>query len=268
MGEVPGWMREQLQVEGWVVVESIETFDVHLGQWYPNRAQAVQKALAGDALLASRGKATLSREVEGEFLVGRLRRSAKPVASEADVLLVYALDSVERHVRKPTRPAPTPTPGPRGTHRWTCPNCKETWLLPKDEPRLPEEQARCPECGEPPSEFTPGQIVRVRRTPGAPLRLGVMDEPVQTDAVDPESGEVWADDGPYTGEYMVWHLTEGYGSAAPIALEVEREIFANLPREPERRLTLASNLMTGTSARPEEIVALDPEEEKQLLGGS
>ena len=49
MGEIPGWIREQLQVEGWVVVESLETFDVHLGDRYADRAAALQKALAGDA---------------------------------------------------------------------------------------------------------------------------------------------------------------------------------------------------------------------------
>ena len=77
MGEIPGWIKEQLQDEGWVVVESLETFDVHLGDRYASRATALQKALAGDALLASRGTASLSRDLEGEFVVGRLRRSAQ-----------------------------------------------------------------------------------------------------------------------------------------------------------------------------------------------
>ena len=97
MGDVPGWLREQLQIEGWVVVESLETFDVHSGDRYADRAIALRKALAGDALLASSGQATLSRDVEDAFFIGRLWRSSKPLPSGERVTLVHSLDSVERH---------------------------------------------------------------------------------------------------------------------------------------------------------------------------
>lgn len=269
MGEVPGWITEQLQVEGWVVVESLETFDVHLGQRYANRAVAVQKGLSGDALLASRGKAATSGDLAGEFLVGRLRRSAQPIQqAEGELVLVYSLDSVERHSRAPKEPPPAPqlaAPGPGQTHSWTCPSCKGVWLLPQGEPPLPEEEARCPECGEAPNHFSPGQIVRVRRINAAGSRLGVIDEPIQTDYYDPQT-KVVAVGGPYTGEYMVWQLREGFGSDAPMDPDVEREIFGSLPLEPERRRRLASHLMMGISAPSERIQALDPEEERQLLG--
>ena len=268
MGEVPGWMREQLQVEGWVAAESLETFDVHLGKRYPNRAQALQQALAGDALLSSRGKASLSRDVEGEVVIGRLRRSAQPVRSgEAELVFVYSLDSIERHPMPPKKgqPKPTPRTGPRGSRPWTCPGCKEVFLLAPEEPDVAEEQARCPECGEPPSQFTPGQIVRIRGRPAGRARLGLIDEPVQADCVDEESGEVCVHVGPYTGEYMVFHVREG---TTPVDPGFEREVFANLPREPERRHALASCLMNGTSAWPADIEPLSPEETAQLLGGA
>lgn len=270
MGEVPGWMREQLEVEGWVAAESLETFTVHLGRRYPNRAQALQQALAGDALLSSRGKASLSRDVEGEVVIGRLRRSAQPVrAGEAELVFVYSLDSIEHHPMPPKkgRPKPPARTGPRGSRPWTCPGCREVFLLPPEEADVAEEQARCPECGEPPSQFTPGQIVRVRGRPAGASRLGVIDEPVQADVVNEESGEVCVNDGPYTGEYMVWHVRRGTGTT-PVDQGFEREVFANLPREPERRHALASYVMDGTSAWPADIEALSPEETAQLLGGA
>ncbi|MGE0711700.1 MAG: hypothetical protein AB7N76_26635 [Planctomycetota bacterium] len=265
MSEVPGWMREQLEVEGWVAAESLETFDVHLGRRYPNRAEALQQALTGDALLSSRGRASLSREVEGEVVIGRLRRSAQPIrAGEAELMFVYALDAIERHPMPPRkgRPQPAPPAGRQGSRPWACPGCKETFLLPPEEPDLSEERARCPECGEAPSQFTAGQVVRVRGTPAGRARLGVIDGPVRTDCVDPDTGDLLAEEGPYTGEYMVWHLRE----TTPVSPAAEREVFANLPREPERRRTLASNLMAGTSAWPEEIEPLGPQEAAELLG--
>lgn len=268
MGDIPGWLRELLQVEGWVVVESLETFDVHLGQRYASRAAAVQKGLAGDALLSSRGKAASSGDLKGEFLVGRLQRSARPLPqTEGELVLVYSLDSVEQHSRAPKGPAPTPpaAPEPGQTRAWTCPSCKGVWLLPQSEPPLPEEEARCPECGEAPNHFSPGQIVRVLRVNAAGSRLGVIDEPVQTDYFDPQTQRLAAG-GPYTGEYMVWHLREGFGSDAPMDPDVEREVFGSLPLEPERRRRLATHLMMGTSAPSGRIQALDPEEERQLLG--
>lgn len=264
MSEFPGWMREQLQVEGWVVVESIETFDVHLGQRYPNRAQALQKALVGDALLSSQGKAATSGDLE-QFVIGRLvRRAAHPTA-ETEVLLLHWLDSIERHTRKTTtRTRPEAAPGARETRAWTCPHCRKTWQLLAEEPDVPEDQARCPDCGEPPSEFAPGQIVRVRSRTGARSRLGIIDEPVRAGCFKLDEPNVVNDVGPYTGEYMVFHLTEGYGSQAAVTPELERAVFANLPREPARRRLLAAHLMTGVSAARDLIHALGPEEATQL----
>lgn len=268
MGEIPGWIREQLRDEGWVVVESLETFDVHLGQRYANRAMAVHKGLIGDALLSSRGTASTSAELD-EFFTGRLRRSAEPLASGDERLLVHSLDSVERHVKPPRAEAPAQTKGPSERHEtraWTCPGCRETWHLLAEEPDIPEDAGHCPDCAEPPSEFTPGQIVRVRQRNSGRTRLGVIDEPVQADYFSPDEDEVIIDSGPYTGEYMVWHLSEAYGSSAPADPDFEREVFGNLPTEPERRRGLASQLMMGTSAEPEQIQALEPEEEAQLSG--
>jgi len=267
VGEIPAWIREQLHVEGWVVVESLETFDVHLGQRFANRAMALQKAFAGDALLASRGKATTSGELEGEFLTGRIRRSAEPITAEGETLLVYSLDSVERHQR-PARTAPAERPtSPGATRPWTCPGCDRTWQLVAEEPEIPQDRARCPECGEPPTQFAPGQVVRVREVHGARTRLGVVDEPVQADCYSFEEDDVVPDEGPYTGEFMVWHLDEGFGSRAPVDPDVEVEIFASLPVDPERRRILASHLMRGTSAALDQIEALPPDEERRLFGG-
>ena len=263
MGEVPGWIEEQLQDAGWVVVESLETFDVHLGDRYANRATALHKALAGDALLSSSGKATVSNELEGEFFVGRLRKNPKPIASEERRLLLYSLDAVERHTM-PTREKAPPreaAPGKRQTRPWACPACNRTWQLPLEEAHVPELSERCPECGDPPSEFTPGQIVRVLHPHAPRARLGVVDEPVQTDYYSPEDDEVMIEGGPYTGEYMVWHLSEAYGSGIPTDPDHEREVFSVLPTEPERRRALCSHLMTGVAAAPEQIQALEPEEE-------
>lgn len=265
MGDVPGWLREQLQIEGWVVVESLETFDVHLGQRYANRAMALHKALTGDALLSSRGKASTSRDIEGEFIIGRLRRSAQPLPSEGDVVLLYALDSIERHTRPSTRGTPTePARGERATRSWTCPSCKRTWQLLAEEGELPEEAARCPVCGAPPSEFAPGQIVRVRHLYGSATRLGIVEGPVQTDYFLPDVGKVVVNEGPYTGELMIWHLREGYGSDAPVSPELELAVFSNLPREPERRRALAAHLMMGIAAGPDQVRALEPEEQRRL----
>lgn len=167
MGEVPGWIKEQLQVEGWVVVGSLETFDIHLGQRYANRAVARQKAMSGDALLALRGKAATSGDLKGEFVVGRLCRSEQLIQqTEGEPVLVYSLDSVKWHSRAPKEPPPGPqlaAPGPGQTHSWTFPSCKGGWLLPQGEPPLPEEEARYPDCGEAPNHFSPGQIVWLRR---------------------------------------------------------------------------------------------------------
>ncbi len=266
MGDVPGWLREQLQVEGWVVVESLETFDVHLGQRYANRATALQKALAGDALLSSRGKAATSRDLHGEFIIGRLRRSAQAIPSESDVVLLFSLDSIERHARperKQGAPA-EPARGERATRAWTCPSCQRTWRLLAEEGELPQERARCPVCGAPPSEFSPGQLVRVRNLYGAATRLGIIEGPVRADVLS-DAGEVVTDQGPYTGELMVWHLREGYGSDAAVSPEHEQAVFSNLPREPERRRALAPHLMVGSAAAPEQLQALEPEEQRRLL---
>lgn len=260
MGEVPGWIREQLRDAGWVVVESLETFDIHLGDRYPNRATALRKALAGEALLSSSGK-TVSNELEGEFFVGRLRQSLKPIeSSEEERLLLYSLDSVERHTMPTQEEAPREAPpGARETRAWTCPACSRTWQLPTEEVDVPQVRERCPECGEPPSEFTPGQIVRVIRPHASRARLGVVDEPVQTDYVSPEDDEVRIEGGPYTGEYMVWHLSEAYGSGIPTDPDFEREVFSVLPADPERRRALCSHIMTGIAAAPEQIEALEEE---------
>ena len=262
MGEIPGWIREQLQVEGWVVVESLETFDVHLGDRYADRAAALQKALAGDALLASRGKASLSRDLEGEFLIGRLRRSAKPIEEGDERLLVYSLADSERH-RMPTREGPTPDSGhsAQETRTWTCPACARAWEVLAALGEIPSDSARCPDCAAAPSEFTPGQVVRVQRTRP---RLGVVDSAVRAECLLPD-GAV-SDVGPFTGEYMVWHLSEAYGSLAPADPDFEREVFRNLPQDPVRRRGLASLIMAATSAEPEQIEALEPEEEGHLLG--
>lgn len=266
MGEVPGWMREQLRVEGWVVLESMETFDVHMGQWYPNRTEALHKALAGDALLSSRGKAATSGDLE-EFLLGRLHRSAEPIRPEDKVgALLYWVDSVERHRRpkKAPRARPETAPGTRETRPWTCPNCKKTWPVLAEEPDVPEERARCPDCGEPPSQFTPGQIVRVRNRIGPGPRLGLVHEPVKAGCFKPDEPNVVHDVGPYTGEYMVLHLSEGYGSEAPVTPEAERAVFAGLHPDPALRLALGLQMMTGISAPPSRIQALSPEDLKQL----
>jgi len=264
VGEIPGWIREQLQVEGWVVVESLETFDVHLGDRYADRAAALQKALAGDALLASRGKASLSRDLEGEFVIGKLRRSARPIESEGDErLLVYSLADAERH-RMPTREGSSPDSshsGPQETRTWTCPTCARAWEVLAVLGELPADPSRCPDCGVPPSEFTPGQVVRVQRTR---TRLGVVDSAVRAECLLPD-GTV-SDVGPFTGEYMVWHLSEAYGSRAPADPDFEQVVFSNLPQDPARRRGLASLIMAGTSADPDQIEALEPEEEGHLLG--
>lgn len=263
MGEIPGWIKEQLQDEGWVVVESLETFDVHLGDRYASRATALQKALAGDALLASRGTASLSRDLEGEFVVGRLRRSAKPIEAEGDErLLIYSLVAVEKHTMPARESAPEPPPGERATRSWTCPACARAWQLLAEEAALPEEQARCAACGDRPREFTPGQVVRVEQVHSSRTRLGIIDEPVQAECVLED--ESVRDVGPYTGEYMVWHLSQAYGSDAPADPDFEHKVFSHLPREPERRRALASLIMSGTAAAPEQIQALEPEEEGQL----
>jgi len=264
VGEIPGWIREQLQVEGWVVVESLETFDVHLGDRYADRAAALQKALAGDALLASRGKASLSRDLEGEFFIGKLRRSARPIESEGDErLLVYSLADSERH-RMPTREGSSPDSSrsePQETRTWTCPTCARAWEVLAVLGEFPADPSRCPDCGVPPSEFTPGQVVRVQRTR---TRLGVVDSSVRAECLLPD-GTV-SDVGPFTGEYMVWHLSEAYGSRAPADPDFEQVVFSNLPQDPARRRGLASLLMAGTSADPDQIQALEPEEEGHLLG--
>lgn len=263
MEDFPAWVREGLRAEGWVVVESLETFDVYSGDRYTDRATALRKAIAGDALLASSGDAALSRDVEGEFFLGRLWRSARPLPGDERVTLVYSLDSVERHVKitRDVSPGSAPRSEPSESRPWTCPACNQTWPLLAEEPEVPEEAARCPDCGEPPSGFSSGQVVRVQQ--GAVSRLGVVGEPVQ--ALVAEDGAA-AEEGPYTGEFMVWHLSEGYGSSAPVSPEFEREVFATLPLEPERRRALAGHLMTGISAVPEQIRALDPDEERALFG--
>lgn len=263
MEDFPAWVREGMRDEGWVVVESLETFDVHSGDRYADRAIALRKALAGDALLASSGQATLSRDVEGAFFIGRLWRSSKPLPSGERVTLVYSLDSVERHVK--ISPAEAPQPAAVGVGRtrpWTCPACNRTWALLEEEPEVPEAAVRCPDCGEPPTGFSAGQVVHVEQ--GGAQRLGVVDEPVQAVCVSGEGVE--AEAGPYTGEFMVWRLSEGYGSSAPVSPEFERDVFSSLPRDPERRRRLAAHFMTGISAGPEQLQALDADEERALLG--
>ena len=262
MGEIPGWIREQLQVEGWVVVESLETFDVHLGDRYADRAAALQKALAGDALLASRGEASLSRDLEGEFLIGRLRRSATPIETEGDErLLVYSLADSERH-RMPTREgSDLPSRSePQETRTWTCPTCARSWEVLAVLGEIPADPWRCSDCGVPPSDFSPGQVVRVQRTRS---RLGVVDSAVRAECLLPD-GDV-SDVGPFTGEFMVWHLGAAYGSQSPADPDFERRVFRNLPQDPARRRELASLIMAGTSAEPEQIKALEPDEEGHLL---
>ena len=115
VSEVPGWMREQLQVEGWVVVESIETFDVHLGQRYANRAHALQKAVAGDALLSSRGKAATSADLE-QFVIGRLvrRASRRPRRRRC-----FSTGSTRSSHTRPSRRRRSPRPRPHRRARRT-----------------------------------------------------------------------------------------------------------------------------------------------------
>ncbi|MBX3465453.1 MAG: hypothetical protein KF878_00975 [Planctomycetes bacterium] len=136
-----------------------------------------------------------------------------------------------------------------------------------EEPEIPEDAARCPKCGKPPSGFAPGQVVRVRETNSSRTRLGVVDEAVQAAVPVPGDDHLVSDEGPYTGEFMVWHLSHGYGSDAPLEPAVEEEIFRNLPREAGRRLGLAAHhLMTGLSAAPELIQALTAAEEQDFFG--
>ena len=151
------------------------------------------------------------------------------------------------------------------TRPWTCPSCKRTWNLLVEEPAVPQEKSRCPECGEPPSTFATGQVVRVREQNSARTRLGIIDEPVQAAVPVPGQTAV-SDEGPYTGEFMVWHLSHGYGSAEPVEPEFELDVFRNLPLEAARRRGLAALLMTGVSVAPELIQPLTPDEERDLFG--
>ncbi len=244
--------------EGWVVVESLEAFDPYGGDRFPSRDVALTEARAGHASLASWGHASFSRELDGAFVVGRLR-SARRLNPDGSVSVLYTLTSHEQHAM-PVRPA-RPT-GP--TRPWTCPACRSTWNILAEEPEVPEDAAHCPKCGKPPAGFTPGQVVRVRE--GKRSRLGIVDEAVQAAVPVPGNDHVVTDEGPFTGEFMVWHLSHGYGSDEPLEPAVEAEIFRNLPREAERRLGLAINLMTGTSAEPESIHSLTAAEEQDFFG--
>ena len=143
---------------------------------------------------------------------------------------------------------------------WTCPNCQRSWTLAEGEPPVPAEASRCPECGEPPSGFSQGQVVWVTELNTGRERLGVLDDPVQAGCPDPEEPGLLRDCGPFTGEFMVFHLSHGYGSADPVEPEAEREVFANLPLDSSRRLALAHHFMTGFSAPPSRIRALSPAE--------
>lgn len=272
MADLPEWLWKGMRDEGWVVFQSLDTFDVYGGDRFPSREVALEEALHGDAALASDGEISLTREIEGEFFIGRLWRSTKPLESQRGATLVYSIDSVERHV-KLTRGAAHPegsTPSSERpeseeeTRPWTCPACKTTWNILEEEPEIPQDKAHCPKCGKPPTGFTPGQVVRVRE--GKRTRLGVIDDPCQAAVPVPGDRYLVKDEGPYTGEFIVWHLSQERGAAPPDAAEAEREIFGCLPTEPERRLRLAVHTMTGASASPDQILALTPEEERELFG--
>lgn len=274
MAGLPEWLWNGMQSEGWIVVQSMDTFDVYGGDRFPSRDLALEQALAGGAALASLGDVSLSGEIEGEFFIGQLWRSTKPLESQRGVTLVYSLDSVERHIKltrgasppEPAAPASSRSPdSEEETRPWSCPSCKQTWNILAEEPDIPQVKAHCPKCGKPPGGFTPGQVVRVRERNSKRTRLGVVDEPVQAAVPIPGEERLINDVGPYSGEFMVWHLSHGYGSDEPLEPEVEREIFSNFPLEPERRLGLAHHLMTGTSASPDQIQALTAEEERHLF---
>ena len=275
MADLPDWIWKGMRDEGWVVFQSLDAFDVYGGDRFPSREEALEEALHGDAALASDGEISLTREIQGEFFIGRLWRSAKPLESQRGPTLVYSLDSVERHV-KLTRGASPPEGSPatakqpeseKETRPWTCPSCKTTWHILEDEPEIAEDKANCPKCGKPPTGFTPGQVVRVRE--GKRTRLGVIDDPCQASVPVPGDRYLVENKGPYTSEFLVWHLSQGESAppgAAHDAAKTERDIFGCLPTEPERRLKLAIHLMTGTSASPDQIQALTAEEERDLFG--
>ena len=274
MADLPEWLSKGMRDEGWVVFQSLDAFDVYGGDRFPSRDDALEEALHGDAALASEGEISLTREIEGEFFIGRLWRSDKPLESQRGAMLVYSVDSVERHVKltrgasppEGSAPVATRPESEKETRPWTCPGCKTTWNILEEEPEIPQDKAHCPKCGKPPTGFTPGQVVRVRE--GKRTRLGVIDDPCQAAIPVPGDKYLVEDTGPYTGEFMVWHLTRERGTAPPDAAEVEREVFGCLPTEPERRLKLAVHIMTGTSAAPDQIEGLTPEEERELFGKS
>ena len=67
-------------------------------------------------------------------------------------------------------------------------------------------------------------------------------------------------DGPHTGQIWIRYLRE-----VTRDLEVEREVFRNLPTDPRRRLALAMHIMAGVCRSPEDIRPLTPAEDLELL---
>jgi hypothetical protein len=76
---------------------------------------------------------------------------------------------LEERVSVPKRPR-------QNTRPWTCLACRSSWNLIFEESEIPEDAARYPKCGKPPSGFAPGQVVRVNETNNSRTRLGVVDE--------------------------------------------------------------------------------------------
>lgn len=250
--------------EGWIVLESLETLDVYGGDRFRSRHEALAAGLAGDASLASSGEACFTRELGGAFLLGRLW-SARRVEPDGRVMLCYELRACERHVM-PVREAPPRPTGP--TRPWTCPDCETTWQILSGEAEIPDDASHCPRCGGPPSTFTPGQVVRVREPSRRRVRtrLGIIYEAVRAAVPVPGKADEARDEGPYTGEFMVWYLSQGYGSKRPLPPEDEEEVFRGLSPDPERRLGFMSHLGFACSTAAERIQALTSAEEKALFG--
>lgn len=123
---------------------------------------------------------------------------------------------------------------------WTCPKCDRNWVLdPLDrdeDEEWPKESAEaCPKCGEPPSEFTPGEIVRADTDKGP--TLGVVKEADRCCVRFPRR-DMWL--GPFTGKYLILVLDAGEseGRYPPETLAQEAEVFLNLPEDPMRRVRL------------------------------